>query len=259
MSVNLSNYYNNESILIPFKLWVIPSTKQFRIELPCVTHSTNTEWKFDAIVSSIDVWKPWKEGNPLLYGLSTVAFPPYVKGCQLVNIIQNDKYPYNTLQVVNASFVDPKKTNKDIATRLPVQQIFLYSYSIPNTVLLYFHVELDMYNNNRYDLIIDPRANDKKAQEVTASKYIHLGLYAMTSEMSYWKGTSESICVPAKSMGRNTYMTLRECQQKTYPKIENRRTWVGTNSEPLYKYMKWWTDQREDEKLLSLKYQPYDD
>lgn len=249
--------YRNQSLMVPFRLWVIPNTDMFRVELPSLERTSPTEWVFDDKISSIPAWKPYQPDNTL-YALSVASFPPTCKGTDLYQFVQNEKYPYNTDYVVLGAFLEKQQTAETgFLKGRQVDQLFFFSYSIPNTKLLYFWAHLDMYNVLSYRLEIDPDINDKERQRATRGKYIHNSLFACTKEMHYWKQTTESLCIPTEEFHRNdpTYScTLRECQAKTYPTIRNRHTWIGTNSEPLFKYMKWWNKQSNDKQLKSLMY-----
>jgi hypothetical protein len=243
--------------MVPFRLWVIPNTPLFRVELPSLELTTPTEWLFDDKISSLPVWTPYQPDNTL-YALSIAAFPPTCKGTDLYQFVQNDKYPYNTDYVVLGAFLENKQISETgFLKGRQVDELFFFTYSIPNTKLLYFWAHLDMYNVLSYRLEIDPDINNKDRQWTTRGKYIHNSLYPFTKEMNYWKQTTESFCIPTSEYKHNDRMysyTLKECQEKAYPTIRNRHTWVGTNSEPLFGYMNWWNKQSSDKQLKSLMY-----
>lgn len=252
--------YKNQSLMIPFRLWVMPSTRQFRIELPSLALTTPTEWKFDTRISSIPAWKPWREGNPYLYGISITSFPPSCRGADLIHIVQSMKYPYNTDYVIIGAFLEREKVTIGPYVGRELDQMYMFIYSVPNTLLLYVWAHIDMYNNLTYNMEIDPAIDDEETHKKTIGKWIHLSLYPFLSEMHYWKSTTESLCIPASSHNPkdpSSFYTLRECQEKTYSNLRNRHTWVGTNSEPLYKYMKWWEKQSTDQKLSSFVYKQF--
>lgn len=253
--------YKNQSLMIPFRLWVMPEQGLFRVEIPSLAMTTNTEWIFDDRISSIKEWKPWKEGNPYLYGISIASYPPRCKGTDLVAFVQNDKHPYNTELVVLGAYLEREEVTVGPFKGREVDQMYMFQYSVPNTTLLFLWAHLDMYNQLSFNLMIDPHIDDYEKEKRAVGKWIHLTLYPLLSEMDYWKSTTESLCIPTEKCShhnKSCFNTLRECQQKTYDTIRNRHTWVENNSEPIYQYMKWWKKQSTDTKLRSLEYKQYE-
>lgn len=250
--------YRNQSLVMPFRLWVIPDTELFRIELPCVERTTPTEWLFNDKVEKMGIWKPYNGTDPVLYGLSVASFPPTCKGTDLYQFVQNDQHPYNTEFIVLGAYLEGREvTSRGFFKDRQVHQLYLFSYPVPNTKLLYVWAHLDMYNVLSYRLLVDPDITDYKTEDRTRGKYIHNSIYALTTSGGYWRQTTESLCVPIHEYDPNDrthFMTLAECQSKTYPTIQNRHTWIGTNSQPLYQYMKWWHRQPKDRQIQSVIY-----
>lgn len=252
----MTSVYRNQSVLIPFRVWVVPETSLFRIELPCRDLTTPTEWKFNDRIERIPIWKRHDGTPPVLYGVNESVYPPTCKGADLYQFIQNDKYPFNTDYVVlGAYFESEGRKSTGFLKGRQVDQMFVFSYPVPDTKLLYFWAHIDMYNVLSYRMLVDPNINDIQTREATRGKYIHNSLYGLTTPGGYWRSTTESLCVPTHEASPHHFMTLRECQATTYPDIRNRHTWVGTNSEPLYRFMEWWYQQTVDQRLRSIIYQ----
>lgn len=253
----MPSIYKNQSIMIPIRVWVMPRKNIFRVELPSRRLTTNTEWIFDDKISSIKEWKPWTNSNTPLYGLNTSSFPPTCKGSDLIQFLQSDTYPYETKIVQIAAFLERDEVVFGPFKGKQIDQLYMFNYDVPNTVLLYFWAHLDVYNNLSFYVEIDPDIKDEKTRVSTNGKYIHISLYAFTSEMMYWRRTTESLCIPSPTYKDDSlhFYTLHECRESPKYPLRNRHTWIGTNSEPLYQYMKWWRKLPVDKQLSSMLHQ----
>lgn len=238
------NRYNNSSILIPVRLWTFQNSNLFRIELPSETLTTNTEWIFDNVLSTIPEWKLYtsKNNTSIFYGLNPIVIPPHPKGTLLVHIHQNPVHPYNTTYIETAQDLDVKPN---------INQIFFYTYSIPNTLPLYVSMSLSMYNEIITNLFIEPNTNDSYLRRIAQSEYKKV-YFLLTERNDYWKGTSEDLCIPCNKSEKKKYNTLKECQNHVYSNIKNRHVWVENNNDPLWSYMQWWNKLSPSQQIDSL-------
>lgn len=244
----MTTRYKNYSTHIPLRLWTMQSSPSnlFRFELPSIELTTPTEWRFDTKVSSISTWKRYAltTGQTEFYVLNTSVLPPFPKGCLFLDLVNNAQYPYNTITIHLTDFLDVSR-----------EQFIAFTYSVPNTLPLYIWMTLDVYNNLTTQMFINPDTDNAEQRKAIQSQYISYVLYPFLSVEPYWGGTHEYLCVPCSQTDgsyRKKYSTLAECQEKTYPKIKNRHTWVENGNRPLQKYMEWWNRLPSDQKVRSM-------
>lgn len=241
--------YKNEDLLIPMRIWVTKddedfivnkknaSTPKFRLELPSTELTTNVHWFYDDKISSRPEWKLLHT----LFVFNVNCFPPVPKGGLLFNLLHNDKPPYNTLSVFVGSFVMSN-----------IDQFFVYTYAVENTIPIFFWSTLDMMNNSTTTMLVNPSTkNDAPLQKEISNYHTRVLMYPFVTKFNYWKATNQNICVPC-SKTNSKYLTLSECQQNYGKNMKNRHVWVEDLNQELANYMKWWGRQLSDVKIRSL-------
>lgn len=247
----MTTRYRNLSTHVPIRIWTMPSPERpgedmFRIEMPSADLTTPTEWKFDTKISSIAGWRLYRlapSGQSEFYVLNTAVLPPFPKGCLFMNLTHNDAPPYNTTAVLVTDFINTSR-----------EQFCVFTYSVPNTLPLYVWMSLDMYNELTTQMYINPDTDNVAQRRAIMSQYISYTIYPFLSVEPFWRGTHEFLCIPcsANDPHRKKFATLNECQEKTYPRIKNRHTWVENGNQPLKKFMQWWEGLPSDRKVRSL-------
>jgi hypothetical protein len=247
--------YKNQDVLMPIRLWISRDdnekfrinkvgqlTTKFRIELPSVDLTTNTNWFFDTKISSLPYWKLIHT----LFVFNIACFPPVPKGCIGVTIGHAEQYPYETLTMYNGSYLDEN-----------TEQFYAMTYPVANTKPIFFWSVLDVMNNFQLQMLYNPSAkNDEELQKKISNFYTRILIYPFVEKYDYWKGTAQNFCVPCPNSEKKfKFNTLSECQKKMYGRgMRNQSTWVEDRNEEIYQFMKWWDKQSSDVKVRSLTF-----
>jgi hypothetical protein len=238
----MSTKYKNKNLIIPIQLWC-GDKNLFRIQLPSPLKTTPTEWIFDDSPLKKYNWTLKKR----MYALNKSCFPPVPKGCQLIDVIQNKNAPYQTLKIKIGSTLSDTVNQRNIGFEYN-EQFIVYTYFIENTIPFVYWFYYNMYNEFEIYGELEPNINDSSfIEKVNANNQKIILYFLQKNDQYYWKGTTESLCIP--SSNKHDFPTLTECQNKIYPKMKNEKVWVNNNSEPIDKYMKWWSSKNKNKNL----------
>lgn len=157
--------------------------------------------------------------------------PPLPRGCSLFHVFQNTAAPFETLSILYEStyfhhLSSEESQNGDF-------YFFAFVYPIPHTTEWHFRPYWPIQNS----VELSPNQTSQWIIAISSSEYQEMDIHFFAWEHDYpthWTSTSESLCIPSYE---KSFPSLVECQNKTYPLLMNRSSWIQHSGRPLSEFI----------------------
>lgn len=212
-------YLNN---FIPIRVYYSKTLNLYRLQT-CRADVDTVEFNEEFLKSKL----PSFELQTTLYGLNPRLFPPVPLGTSMFTIYQKETAPFHSQKVEWIAFPIMTTLNIEVGdfstfafiTNPGPEAVPVFFRNEENSLKITFDQQLirDYFKNTPYD---------KKALD--RDNFI---VYLFQKPFLFWKGTTESICVPSNNP--KDFSTLIKCQSNTYGSLRNHKSYTGNSAIPL--------------------------